>query len=295
MDGILEYEFGLCGFVGLGRKQIWPKARDALIPYTRSNVLTCVWPPHTLFDPPPPPRYPARPYSNQTPLGGVNNVVVGALSALCIGIWIYRQQPNNEPGYITFRNGRVHTLRGVDASATRQINKNLVLSLANLREKRYYTLLTSSFTHFDIYHLMAGLIGILATVPTINTLYGLPAFVTIWMGSAVTGGLLQVYHMKAIETPYVVSHVIGASGAICGLLTVLACAFPDQLVSFHGLPIVAPRWLVMFGLAAWDILSWKNNWYPNIGHLCHVGGMAFGAVFWALVLRPISSSHSRRW
>ncbi|KAF8863056.1 hypothetical protein BDZ45DRAFT_147574 [Acephala macrosclerotiorum] len=269
MDGILKYEFDVCGFVGLGRKHTWPKARDALIPHIRSNVLTCAWHPHTLFDSSPSwptsrfPRY-ARTYTNHIPFVGVTNVVVG--------------------GYIIFRNGRVHALRGVAASAARPINDHFVLSLANLRAKRYYTLLTYSFTHFDIFHLIAGLVGILAVAPRIITLYGLPAFVITWMGSSVVGGLLQIYHMKAVETAYVITHCVGASGAIYGLGTALACAFPDELVSVHGLPLVAPRWLVMASLAIWDILAWKNNWYPNFGHLCHVGGMAFGAVFWTLVL-----------
>jgi len=138
------------------------------------------------------------------------------------------------------------------------------------------------------------LLGILATGPRVINLYGLPAFFALWTGSAVTGGLFQIYHLKKIESYYVINRCLGASRVIYGLAAVLACTFPGELVDAYPVPIPVPRWLMMLGIVGWDIIAWRENWYPQIGHLAHVGGAVFGALFWAIVLKPLSFTYSSR-
>ena len=65
------------------------------------------------------------------------------------------------------------------------IDEQLMMSLRNVRQGRLYTLLTPSFTHFDLAHLAANM-GILWSFgPRVIQHYGLAHFVIIWIGSSV--------------------------------------------------------------------------------------------------------------
>jgi membrane associated rhomboid family serine protease len=91
------------------------------------------------------------------------------------------------------------------------IDNYYVLSLENLRARRYYTLLTSSLMHYQLGYLLANLVGILSFGPRIVNLYGVPTFIIIWMGSAVAGELLETYYWPKVENRYVIKKAVDAS------------------------------------------------------------------------------------
>jgi membrane associated rhomboid family serine protease len=60
------------------------------------------------------------------------------------------------------------------------MDAHYVLSLKNLRQGRYYTLLTSSLTHFDLRHLAMNMMALISVGPPIISLYGAPQFIILW-------------------------------------------------------------------------------------------------------------------
>jgi membrane associated rhomboid family serine protease len=70
-----------------------------------------------------------------------------------------------------------------------------------------------------------------------------------------------------------------------GLATVLACTRPEMMVSVWPLGILLPIWLETVGYAIWSLIAFKNGWLPEVGHLGHFAGMAFGAFWWAVALQ----------
>ena len=112
-------------------------------------------------------------------------------------------------------------------------------------------------------------------------------------GSAVAGGLSEAWYFAKIEKPYVVRMAIGASGAISGIATVLSCVNPEALVSIPLVPIPVQAWVESAGMAIYSLLALKYGWSPEIGHLGHFGGMAFGAFWWLVALREIPVMHTR--
>jgi membrane associated rhomboid family serine protease len=136
--------------------------------------------------------------------------------------------------------------------------------------------------HYQPGHLLANLVGILSIGPRIVDLYGVPTFIIIWMGSAVAGGLLETYYWAKVENRYVITKAVGASCSTMGLATVLACTRPEMMVPVWSLGIVLPIWLETTGVAIWSLVAFKNGWFPEVGHLSHFGGMAFGAFWWVL-------------
>lgn len=76
--------------------------------------------------------------------------------------------------------------------------------------------------------------------------------------------------------------VVGASGAIFGLLLAYASFFPDARIYVFGiLPIRAPLLVVVY--AAIEIFSTFTGFQSGVAHLAHLAGLAFGYLY--LVVR----------
>jgi membrane associated rhomboid family serine protease len=73
------------------------------------------------------------------------------------------------------------------------------------------------------------------------------------------------------------STMLGASGAVFGVLAAFAILFPNQeFMLFFILPLKA-KYLVTLYFAYEVIASFENNPVDNVAHLAHVGGAIVGA------------------
>ena len=73
--------------------------------------------------------------------------------------------------------------------------------------------------------------------------------------------------------------MVGASGAIFGLLAAFAILFPNTelMLIFPPIPIKA-KWLIG-GYFVFEVYSsFQNNAGDNVAHLAHVGGAIVGAI-----------------
>ena len=87
------------------------------------------------------------------------------------------------------------------------------------------------------------------------------------------------YDIAAEYAMYSYSPMVGASGAVFGLLAAFAYLFPNtelQLL-FPPIPIKA-KWLVGGYMALEIYLSFQNNPGDNVAHLAHVGGGIAGFI-----------------
>jgi hypothetical protein len=73
------------------------------------------------------------------------------------------------------------------------------------------------------------------------------------------------------------SAVIGASGAISGVLVAYAIRWPDEEVYLFGVIPMKSRWLILAMLGMNTIFALSPN--SRIDWTAHVGGMAFGWIF----------------
>lgn len=74
-----------------------------------------------------------------------------------------------------------------------------------------------------------------------------------------------------------VSRVVGASGAVFGLLLAFGMLFPNTqlMLLFPPIPIRAKYFVLGYG-AIELILALRNNPGDNVAHFAHLGGMIFG-------------------
>ena len=78
------------------------------------------------------------------------------------------------------------------------------------------------------------------------------------------------------EEVYNLPVVVGASGAIFGLLLAFGMLFPNTLIYIYfAIPIKAKYFVLFYGLVELGSGVW-NNPGDNVAHFAHLGGMLFG-------------------
>jgi membrane associated rhomboid family serine protease len=163
-----------------------------------------------------------------------------------------------------------------DRKQLRLMDKHMVFSLENWRAGRWWTLLTSTLTHYDPIHLAVNMFTLSSCDPDIILLFGLPTFVTLWILGGVAGGATQLYIDERSRQRGVIRKGLGASACLCAMEAVLTCANPNAIVSISG--VLLPQWLGTAAFAGWSVAALSKGWAPGIGHEAHVGGLAAGIV-----------------
>ena len=150
------------------------------------------------------------------------------------------------------------------------------------------TLFTSMFLHGGWAHLGGNVLFLWIFGNNIEDLLGRARFVLLYLASGVAAALIQ-----ALSAPH--SHVpmVGASGAIAGVLGAYLMTYPRAnvhcfvwLVIFFWI-VTVPAWILLglwFGMQLLSGLAASPD-SPGVAFWAHVGGFATGIILF-VVLRP---------
>lgn len=140
-------------------------------------------------------------------------------------------------------------------------------------------LLSHMFLHGDLLHLLGNLYFLWVFGDNVEDRLGRPAFLLLFLLSGLAAALL---HCGLTDDPHV--PVVGASGAISGVMAAYAVLFPRaRLVSL--IIVFQVRWNAVTYLLLWLALQLvgASLHVPGIAWWAHVGGfLAGGAIAWRL-------------
>ena len=157
-----------------------------------------------------------------------------------------------------------------------------------LRAGRVWTLVTASFSHSDLLHLLFNMVALHFVSRDVETIYGAKDMLALYLFAAVCMGLGHVALTVAWHTPEVPA--LGASGSVMGLLIVAALFFPHRRASILFLPVSIPLWVLAAAFVAMDLLGAVGSQVSVMGHKVahggHLGGAVAGALWKLLDLRP---------
>ncbi len=148
---------------------------------------------------------------------------------------------------------------------------------------RLYTLVTYAFLHGGVGHIFWNMLTLYFFGGDLELFMGRGHFLFLYFGAALTGGLTAALFLHG---PMV---IIGASGAIYGILVAYALYFPKtEVLIWFVLPIKV--WvLVVIWMGITLYFSVFSPTGGNIAHLAHLGGAVFALLyigrFWRL--RPL--------
>ncbi len=120
--------------------------------------------------------------------------------------------------------------------------------------------------------------------------WGSRAFVRFYLTCGIGSGLVVLLSglFFAPDVP-----VLGASGAIYGLVVAWAISFPNRVIYFFGLfPMKGKHFiLIPIGFALFDFLQNARG----VSHAAHLGGMAIGALLVTGYWRPQKAQRQLRY
>lgn len=171
---------------------------------------------------------------------------------------------------------------GVRVGATRYLalwgNFNVAQAIEGLQ---LWRLVTYQFMHGDFFHILFNMIGLYFFGPMMEQWWGSKRFLAFYLLCGVCGALPMLLFVYAGLYPAGVP-LLGASGALFGILIGAAVLFPHQRVQLLFPPIpmtLRTMALVFLGISAFSVIVGSNDG----GNAAHLAGA--GLAFF-LVKRP---------
>lgn len=159
--------------------------------------------------------------------------------------------------------------------------ESLVLVPA-LIPRRPWTIVTYAFLHADFFHLLFNMIGLFFFGPRLENMLGGRHFLGLYFTAAVVAAI------ASFLTPY--AAIVGASGAVFGVLLGFAKFWPRDRIYFWGIIPIEARWFIVL-LAAYSIFGGLTSG-GGVAHFAHLGGLAGG---WAYLKIMEVRSPARRF
>jgi membrane associated rhomboid family serine protease len=176
------------------------------------------------------------------------------------------------------------------------IEQEFVMVPANvLHGEQLYTLFTSMFLHANWLHLFGNMLFLYVFGDNVEDIFGhfgyLIFYLVCGLAAAFSYMLVNLYApliSEAIGIPItsdLTTGVLGASGAIAGVLGAYLVLFPKakvlSLVIYLILPIPAFLFLGLWFLLQW--VYWITDVYSGVAYFAHIGGFIAGMVLAAMI------------
>lgn len=128
---------------------------------------------------------------------------------------------------------------------------------------------TYIFLHGSGFHLLFNLLWLWWMGRSVEEAIGPRSFLVVFLGSGIGGAFFHI----ALSFLYGTNYVIGASGAVFGVMVAFAYMFPRAPIMLLFLPPIEARFLVA-GLIALDVLFIGAG--DNVARFVHLGGAGIG-------------------
>ena len=178
-----------------------------------------------------------------------------------------------------------------------------LFNLTTLADDRYFGLsvagfifnrmlwqpVTYMFVHGGVTHLLFNMLGLFFFGIAVERALGTKEFVLLYFATGILSGLFSVLcyflygkyliSLGIYPTTYLVN-LVGASGAIYGILFSYAVIFPKNRIFIWGLiPVPAP--LMVIGYAVIEFVS-QFAGSSNVAHMTHLAGFGFAYLYFVV-------------
>ncbi|HYR45285.1 MAG TPA: rhomboid family intramembrane serine protease [Terriglobia bacterium] len=145
---------------------------------------------------------------------------------------------------------------------------------AEVTEKYYlWQLVTYIFLHGGFFHILFNMFGLYMFGSELEATWGTREFTKFFFLCGIGGALASV-----IVSPHAFALIIGASGAIFGLLVAYGVLFPNRLIYLYMIIPIQAKWFVII-YGAINLLSALSVSNSGVAYVTHLGGMFFGFVY----------------
>ncbi len=146
---------------------------------------------------------------------------------------------------------------------------------------RPWQIITHMFMHGGFNHILFNMFGLASIGPPIEAYFGARKFLFYYLFCGVGAlGLqyaVQYYEYHQLQNMEVLgSPMLGASGAIFGILAAYGTLFPNNrlILMFIPYPIQAKYFVLLY--AGVELFLGVGGYQSGVAHFAHVGGALFG-------------------
>jgi len=162
-----------------------------------------------------------------------------------------------------------------------QINSMLMMTSQTLANPlQWWRLVTYSFAHGDLMHLLFNMLALFIFGPLVERKYGPIEFMCFYFVTAVLGAVVWgILHINTSDA------MLGASGAISGVIMIVICSYPRMPIYLWGI-LEMPMWLMGVLFIGYDLLGFLGiGGNSHVAHDVHLLGVGVGALYWWLKWR----------
>jgi membrane associated rhomboid family serine protease len=162
------------------------------------------------------------------------------------------------------------------------VGQNILFSLNNLQNGRFWTLLAALLVHGSLLHLFGNVLFLFVFGGTLQRNIGPGKYLMVFLTGGIAGFVLSL--------PFVASNS-GMLGASAAIFTVAACVMLVRPLKFSWL-FLAPQGLVAILYFLYNVLVIYDpkiipGYDPQVGYIAHVIGFVIGI--------PFGIAWSREW
>ncbi len=139
---------------------------------------------------------------------------------------------------------------------------------------RPWTAITYMFVHAGVAHIFFNMLGLYFFGPPLELRLGGRRFATLYFTSGIAGALLSVLTSPAA--------VVGASGAVYGVMLGFAWFWPRQQILIWGIVPVEARWLIVVFTLMSLFMARSGD---GVAHFAHLGGFVGAWLYLKLLAR----------
>ncbi|MFI5455862.1 MAG: rhomboid family intramembrane serine protease [Isosphaerales bacterium] len=152
-----------------------------------------------------------------------------------------------------------------------------------LRQFRLWELLTATFLHADILHLLGNMWFLWMVGREMESLYGSRDFLAFYLGAAIFSTGVWVLLDSISGAPQQQHFMIGASGAVMAVVMLYTLYYPRREVLLIVIPM--PMWLLLVIYLVFPLLPVLSGGTTRIAIESHLAGAGLGFVFKQFDLR----------
>jgi membrane associated rhomboid family serine protease len=139
-----------------------------------------------------------------------------------------------------------------------------------------WQLLTYGFMHGNFMHLFFNMFALFMFGSDVERLFGPKRYLIYYLASVVGAALMHLIVVSFANLPP--APVVGASGAVFGILLAFGMAWPHRKLILIPIPIPMPAWLFVTLYGLLELYLGITQTSQGVAHFAHLGGMATGFV-----------------
>ena len=158
------------------------------------------------------------------------------------------------------------------------VSRDIMLNSTTIQQFQPWQCLTYLFLHGGLMHLFFNMLGLWFLGRDLEMLWGKENFLKYYFTVGIGSGIITVLYNIQYIHPDSIRPIVGASGAIYGLLLAYGVLFPNRVLYIYGIfPVKVKNAVIVMGLISFFYSITLE--ISGISHITHLAGIIVGLLY----------------